>query len=70
MGPRVDSVPSDEALPTRVDVVVVGGGIIGTTAEMPQPPAPPAGSTAYAAAGCSRGGRTLLGGLANPAALE
>src|SRR5262249_39936103 len=32
MGPRVDSVPSDEALPTRVDVVIVGGGIIGTSA--------------------------------------
>ena len=31
MGPRVDSVPSDEALPTRVDVVIVGGGIIGTS---------------------------------------
>ena len=31
MGPRVDSIPSDEALPTRVDVVIVGGGIIGTS---------------------------------------
>src|SRR5258707_15340145 len=31
MGPRVDSVPSDQALPTRVDVVIVGGGIIGTS---------------------------------------
>jgi glycine/D-amino acid oxidase-like deaminating enzyme len=31
MGPRVDSVPSDETLPTRVDVVVIGGGIIGTS---------------------------------------
>ena len=31
MGPRVDSVPSDEALPTRVDVVIVGGGIIATS---------------------------------------
>jgi glycine/D-amino acid oxidase-like deaminating enzyme len=31
MGPRVDSVPSDEALPNRVDVVIVGGGIIGTS---------------------------------------
>jgi glycine/D-amino acid oxidase-like deaminating enzyme len=31
MGPRVDSVPSDDALPTRVDVVIVGGGIIGTS---------------------------------------
>ena len=31
MGPCVDSVPSDEALPTRVDVVIVGGGIIGTS---------------------------------------
>ena len=31
MGPRVDSVASDETLPTRVDVVVIGGGIIGTS---------------------------------------
>src|SRR5215470_14915700 len=31
MGPRVDSVPSDEALPTHVDVVIVGGGIIGAS---------------------------------------
>jgi glycine/D-amino acid oxidase-like deaminating enzyme len=31
MGPRVDPVPSDETLPTRVDVVVVGGGIVGTS---------------------------------------
>src|SRR5262249_13549300 len=31
MGPRVDLVPSDEALPSRVDVVIVGGGIFGTS---------------------------------------
>ena len=31
MAPRVDPVPSDEAMPPRVDVVVVGGGIIGTS---------------------------------------
>src|SRR5215468_3209429 len=31
MGPRVDSILSDEAVPTRVDVVIVGGGIIGTS---------------------------------------
>jgi glycine/D-amino acid oxidase-like deaminating enzyme len=31
MGPRVDSVPSDDTLPARVDVVVIGGGIIGTS---------------------------------------
>src|SRR5947209_19604990 len=30
MAPRVDPVPSDETLPTRADVVVIGGGIIGT----------------------------------------
>ena len=30
-GPRVDPVQSDEALPARADVVVIGGGIIGTT---------------------------------------
>jgi glycine/D-amino acid oxidase-like deaminating enzyme len=34
MGPRVDSVPSDETLPARVDVVVIGGGIIGTSAAL------------------------------------
>src|SRR5260370_475075 len=31
MGPRVDPVASDETLPARADVVVIGGGIIGTT---------------------------------------
>jgi glycine/D-amino acid oxidase-like deaminating enzyme len=30
-GPSVDPVRSDETLPARVDVVVIGGGIIGTT---------------------------------------
>src|SRR3954469_7169516 len=30
MGPRVDPVQSDEVLPARADVVVIGGGIIGT----------------------------------------
>src|ERR1041384_5091792 len=30
-GPRVDPVQSDEALPARADVVVIGGGIIGTS---------------------------------------
>jgi glycine/D-amino acid oxidase-like deaminating enzyme len=31
MAPRVDPVTSDESLPARVDVVIVGGGIIGTS---------------------------------------
>src|SRR3954449_5088843 len=31
MGPRVDPVQSDESLPARADVVVIGGGIIGTS---------------------------------------
>jgi glycine/D-amino acid oxidase-like deaminating enzyme len=31
MGPRVDPVQSDETLPARADVVVIGGGIIGTS---------------------------------------
>jgi glycine/D-amino acid oxidase-like deaminating enzyme len=31
MGPTVDPVQSDEKLPARVDVVVVGGGIIGSS---------------------------------------
>jgi glycine/D-amino acid oxidase-like deaminating enzyme len=31
MGPRVDPVQCDETLPARADVVVIGGGIIGTS---------------------------------------
>src|SRR5256714_3171099 len=31
MAPRVDPVRSDEVLPTRADVVIIGGGIIGTS---------------------------------------
>src|SRR5882724_7469686 len=31
MAPRVDPVRSDEALPARTDVVIIGGGIIGTS---------------------------------------
>src|ERR1700704_1788843 len=31
MAPRVDPVASDETPPTRADVVIVGGGIIGTS---------------------------------------
>src|ERR1700746_2537069 len=31
MAPKVDPVRSDEALPARADVVIVGGGIIGTS---------------------------------------
>jgi glycine/D-amino acid oxidase-like deaminating enzyme len=31
MAPRVDPVQSDPSLPTRADVVIVGGGIIGTS---------------------------------------
>src|SRR5438552_18417919 len=31
MAPRVDPVPSDEKLPAQADVVIVGGGIIGTS---------------------------------------
>jgi glycine/D-amino acid oxidase-like deaminating enzyme len=34
MAPRVDPVASDEALPARADVVVIGGGIIGVTAAL------------------------------------
>jgi glycine/D-amino acid oxidase-like deaminating enzyme len=34
MAPRVDPVRSDEALPERADVVIIGGGIIGTSAAM------------------------------------
>src|SRR5207249_10717610 len=31
MAPRVDPVASDESLPARVDVVIIGGGIIGAS---------------------------------------
>src|SRR2546429_4638357 len=34
MAPRVDPVRSDDALPTRADVVIIGGGIIGTSAAL------------------------------------
>ncbi len=34
MAPRVDPVRSDETLPARVDVVIIGGGIIGTSAAL------------------------------------
>src|SRR5579862_25265 len=34
MAPRVDPVVSDEALPARADVVIVGGGIIGASAAL------------------------------------
>jgi glycine/D-amino acid oxidase-like deaminating enzyme len=34
MAPRVDPVASDERLPARADVVIVGGGIIGTSAAL------------------------------------
>lgn len=34
MAPRVDPVHSDEALPAHADVVVIGGGIIGTSAAL------------------------------------
>ena len=31
MAPRVDPVRSDEVLPARADVVIIGGGIIGAS---------------------------------------
>ncbi len=34
MAPRVDDVPSDPDLPARIDVVVIGGGIIGSSAAL------------------------------------
>src|SRR3984957_19319404 len=34
MAPRVDPVASDETVPPRADVVVIGGGIIGTSAAL------------------------------------
>ncbi|TIU83717.1 MAG: FAD-binding oxidoreductase, partial [Mesorhizobium sp.] len=32
MSPRVERIHSDERLPSEVDVVIVGGGILGSTA--------------------------------------
>jgi glycine/D-amino acid oxidase-like deaminating enzyme len=34
MGPPVDPVPPEDAIPSRADVVIVGGGIIGTSAAL------------------------------------
>ena len=34
MAPRVDPVTSDETVPARADVVIIGGGIIGTSAAL------------------------------------
>src|SRR6266568_8443852 len=34
MGPEVDPVAVDEAMPQRVDVVIIGGGIIGASAAL------------------------------------
>jgi glycine/D-amino acid oxidase-like deaminating enzyme len=34
MAPRVDPVRSDETLPARADVVIIGGGVIGTSAAL------------------------------------
>ncbi len=34
MGPAVDPVPPEDKIPTRADVVIVGGGIIGTSAAL------------------------------------
>ncbi len=34
MAPRVDPVPSDEAVPAAADVVIIGGGIIGSSAAL------------------------------------
>ena len=34
MGPQVDPVPSDIAMPKEADVVIVGGGIIGTSSAL------------------------------------
>ncbi len=34
MGPTPDPVTSDNALPAKADVVVIGGGIIGTSAAL------------------------------------
>ncbi|TIQ16046.1 MAG: FAD-binding oxidoreductase, partial [Mesorhizobium sp.] len=32
MSPRVERIHSDERIPAEVDVVIVGGGILGSTA--------------------------------------
>ncbi len=34
MGPHIEPVPSDETLPAKTEVVIVGGGIIGATAAL------------------------------------
>ncbi|WP_395671868.1 NAD(P)/FAD-dependent oxidoreductase [Inquilinus sp.] len=34
MGPAIEPIPSDPALPARADVVIIGGGIIGTSAAL------------------------------------
>src|SRR2546423_1316667 len=34
MAPKIDPVASDETLPTRADVVIIGGGIIGASAAL------------------------------------
>jgi len=34
MAPRVDPVASDQTLPSRADIVIIGGGIIGTSAAL------------------------------------
>src|SRR5438309_6277047 len=34
MAPRVDPVRSDDVLPARADVIIIGGGIIGTSAAL------------------------------------
>ena len=34
MAPRVDPVATDQTLPAQADVVIIGGGIIGTSAAL------------------------------------
>src|SRR5438445_85147 len=34
MGPTVDPVPPEDSVPSRAEVVIVGGGIIGTSAAL------------------------------------